>query len=401
VEHAWRNALADTNGSTLEQFASARPEWGQRLALPALTQAVAQDRQGVTKSLLSDLVAHTAAQPSLERRLTALKRRGDDADAASYRMQVRLAVVLRMRALLLSIAGRAYLDSVGTPGQKRRLAALTACEDLSFDAPSASASRLPEPAPIVAYPAFEQDLQLTREALPGWMGIRFQKPTPAQSKQHRLPPGASVVAYVYADSPAQAAGVEVGDVILGPPGELFTSSNQIRVWTMLSEIGQPGELVVLRAGRRQKVAIVPDPFPIQMPSLPAPVVVGAAAPPVDLQRYRGPVSLGARKRGYLLYYWATWCGPCKAAVPELLAFGKEHGVPVIAITDEDKEQLDAFVQKWAQPFPEAIAMDPLRRAFVAYGVGGTPSFVLVDERGNVAGHQVGYRKGEVLKLADR
>jgi hypothetical protein len=42
------------------------------------------------------------------------------------------------------------------------------------------------------------------------------------------------------------------------------------------------------------------------------------------------------------------------------------------------------------PFPQTIAIDEVRRAFLAYGLSGTPTFVLVDGQGIVRSHATGY-----------
>jgi hypothetical protein len=45
------------------------------------------------------------------------------------------------------------------------------------------------------------------------------------------------------------------------------------------------------------------------------------------------------------------------------------------------EQLTTFFQQYTAPFPQTIAIDEVRRAFQAYGLSGTPTFVLVDGQG--------------------
>jgi thiol-disulfide isomerase/thioredoxin len=170
---------------------------------------------------------------------------------------------------------------------------------------------------------------------------------------------------------------------------------------MLSEVGKPAELSILRGGRKQRVSIIPDPFPVAMPELPGPLPVGANAPAIELSGHRGDVPAITRtKQPYLLYFWATWCVPCKAALPELLAFEKAQGVPIIAVTDEDEPVIDAFLAKLSVAFPRAIASDPVRRAFLAYGVSGTPTFVLVSKERKVTAYQVGYTPKQGLALPD-
>ena len=115
--------------------------------------------------------------------------------------------------------------------------------------------------------------------------------------------------------------------------------------------------------------------------------IGSAAPPFELELHRGARLEGAQPR--LLFFWATWCGPCKQSVPELLAFGEQQGVEIVAITDEDPEQIDAFLREFGE-FPENVASDPLRVAFQDYGVSATPTFVMLDAQGVVQAYQRGY-----------
>ena len=92
----------------------------------------------------------------------------------------------------------------------------------------------------------------------------------------------------------------------------------------------------------------------------------------------------------MLFFWATWCVPCKSSLPELMAWSKRAGVPVLAVSDEDEETIRKFLDSWAGPFPELVASDELRKSQIGYIVSGTPTFVLVDEHGKIEWRQVGY-----------
>jgi thiol-disulfide isomerase/thioredoxin len=127
--------------------------------------------------------------------------------------------------------------------------------------------------------------------------------------------------------------------------------------------------------------------------------VGSVAPPLRLEPYRGavPTTL-ADGRSRLLFFWATWCGICKTAVPELLAFEKARGTEVIAVTDETAAELDPFFAEWKEGFPALVALDENRSAFRSYGVSGTPSFVLIDGAGLVQEQATGYTKKKGLQI---
>jgi thiol-disulfide isomerase/thioredoxin len=225
--------------------------------------------------------------------------------------------------------------------------------------------------------------------MPAYMGIYFRPLAETQQKKWNTREGAVGIMTVNPDSPAAAAGLAVGDVILGPPGAPFTEPTQVREWTMRSEIGVDYALDTLRDGVPRTVTLRPGPYPLELPKLPGPPKVGSVAPSMDLEIVRGEDQL-SKKRPDLLYFWATWCVICKHALPEILAFAKERGVDAIAITDEDPELVRRFLAEQKEPFPEIVAIDPHRVTFQGYGVSGMPSFVLVDPDGIVRLYQTGY-----------
>jgi thiol-disulfide isomerase/thioredoxin len=393
----WSAAFDSARRANLDRFVATRPVWRDRLTEPKVRDLPQPAARALTVELLGELGPATRADRSTTKRFDVLREKSASAGEVAYRMDVRLGVLLRMRALLTHIAGRVWLQTKGTPAQRAAYAALRDCE--SFALPSAGVPPGTELAHVQPFPPLEDDLALADDVLPAWMGIQFKQAADDVRTQHQLPNGAAAVIAVYPDSPAKAAGLQAGDVVTGPPGHPFTERDQIREWTMLSRVNEPATLAVLRDGQPLQVTIRPQPMPRKWPSLSSPPKVGAAAPPLSLGAYRGtPPTQLADGNPHLLFFWATWCGVCKASLPELDAFAQERGVQVVAITDEGAPLLDPFFAKWKGPFPATVATDVDRRAFMAYGVSGMPTFVLVDGAGNVQSYAVGYNPAKGIAI---
>jgi len=391
VSGAWGDAVRDANRATLQRFLSERPEWGAMLEPTVAAGLDPTSLRHRTAVLLADLEAFAARSGSANRTLHDKER---SAAATAYRMEVRLAVMLRLRSILTGIAGQRFLATRGTPAQRGAFERLRACERLEIPHRPLNTQLVSPPEP---FPPFEDDARAARAALPAWLGIRFQDAASGEPPEAGTGAGAATVLTVFPDSPAAASGLTSGDVIIGPPGAPFTDPREIRRWVMLSPIGKPRALDVLREGKRKRVTMVPDPYPLRWPELPGPPKIGAPAPAILGTAYRGRLPTLTGGTPSLLFFWATWCAPCKAALPEVLEFERRTGIRVVAVTDEAPDQLDAFFRQ-VDRFPATVVSDRRRSSFAAYAVGGTPTFVFVDRRGRVASYATGYRPDQGLVL---
>jgi len=387
VSRSWRGAWHDANAANWQRFLESHPRWRDRLSRLEPKDLTIEQRIALANELLPELWSFASTRSDVAARLQRLHRNTRKSAAASYRMEVRLAALLRMQTLLARVAGMEYLETVGTEREREAFAALGRCEEIELPD-----RELPAPGVRVAkqFPRYDDEVQAVRSSLPAWMGIQFRAPSEELVRRHNLRPGAAAVITVYPNSPAQAAGLQQGDIVLGPPGNPFEERGQVRSWIMMARVGEPLSLEILRGEQRETLTLVPTAYPLRWPSLPGPPKIGELAPPVDLVPYRGEVPRLGEGQAYVLFFWATWCAPCKASLPELAAFESERRTPVVAITDESKANIDRFFQTYSGPFPSRIATDEFRKAFVAFGVSGTPTFVLVDGEGRVRAVHTGY-----------
>lgn len=90
--------------------------------------------------------------------------------------------------------------------------------------------------------------------------------------------------------------------------------------------------------------------------------------------------------------WASWCGPCKKAMPifaELHETYKEKGLVIIGVSvDEDKADMDAYLKR--SPVPFAIVRDPKSKLARKLGVGGIPTTYVVAPNGKIRAIHEGF-----------
>lgn len=105
----------------------------------------------------------------------------------------------------------------------------------------------------------------------------------------------------------------------------------------------------------------------------------------------------------LIDFWATWCPPCRRAMPFFNDLRSElgtRGFEVLAVNvDEDSDEARRFLQRYPVDYP--VLMDPQGQCPAAFGVQAMPSTYLVDRDGRIRSIQLGFHEHDKASLRSR
>ena len=117
-----------------------------------------------------------------------------------------------------------------------------------------------------------------------------------------------------------------------------------------------------------------------------------------LEQYHGKV--------IFLNFWATWCPPCRAEMPDIQRLYEKYGsdddeVAILAVAtpgyngEGDEESVKAFLTENGYTYP--VLMDASGELIRYYGVSAIPTTFMIDAEGNIYGYVPGAMTEETMQ----
>jgi cytochrome c biogenesis protein CcmG, thiol:disulfide interchange protein DsbE len=109
----------------------------------------------------------------------------------------------------------------------------------------------------------------------------------------------------------------------------------------------------------------------------------------DQNQLKGQVSL--------VNVWATWCVACRDEQQTLLAFSRQHVVPIYGLDyKDDRQSAIQWLATRGDPYSE-VAFDPTGNVAINWGVYGAPETFLIDAHGIIRYKYIGAITTEVIR----
>lgn len=122
---------------------------------------------------------------------------------------------------------------------------------------------------------------------------------------------------------------------------------------------------------------------------------------ISLDQFRGSV--------VILDFWATWCGPCRMSIPELVKLNAKHGdkgLVILGVSLDDPqratdEQLRAFKEQTKINYRILRYNQKLVQDYFGTGRVSIPTMFVIDREGKISDKLVGFKAGVVEKSLNR
>ncbi|MBI3737225.1 redoxin domain-containing protein [Candidatus Sumerlaeota bacterium] len=146
---------------------------------------------------------------------------------------------------------------------------------------------------------------------------------------------------------------------------------------------------------------------LQLQSIAAQPDIGEPAPDIKIFQWIPPEAgnalpiPGLKGKIIIIDFWATWCGPCVAAIPHLNKLVEKFGgknVVFLAMTDEQPKPVRELLAK--KPIKAFVVLDNAGETHKAFAINMIPQTFLMDEKGIIRwkGHPMQLKEAALEKF---
>ncbi|MFN3344387.1 MAG: TlpA family protein disulfide reductase [Chloroherpetonaceae bacterium] len=104
-------------------------------------------------------------------------------------------------------------------------------------------------------------------------------------------------------------------------------------------------------------------------------------------------------KGVIINFWATWCPPCRAEIPDMIELQKEYeskGFSFIGIAvGDEEEKVKAFVSAQKMNYPVAMGSRELAASYGKFtkegAIRGIPTSFVINGKGEIVDYFIGAR----------
>ncbi|MEH7336636.1 redoxin domain-containing protein [Neobacillus drentensis] len=129
------------------------------------------------------------------------------------------------------------------------------------------------------------------------------------------------------------------------------------------------------------------------------LAIGAKAPDFELKTLTGETVKLSNLKGkkVMLNFWATWCPPCKAEMPEMEQFYKEKDkdLVILAVNIDPQLEVQKFVDENKITFP--ILLDAEDKVNETYQILSIPTTYFIDSKGIIQNKFTGAMTLDIMK----
>jgi thiol-disulfide isomerase/thioredoxin len=110
-----------------------------------------------------------------------------------------------------------------------------------------------------------------------------------------------------------------------------------------------------------------------------------------------------RGKVVLVNFWATWCGPCRAEIPDLIALQEKYRdqLQIIGVSEDEAppEEVKRFAVEHRMNYPVVMETAEIRQLFP--GVSALPTSFILDRESRLVQKHVGMLKASMTELEAR